>query len=90
METPPPPGFEAAGGNLGNCGRPRSGYLEVGDDPSAMETVEGMIEDLPEDIRQRIDLLVQNDEELGSQLAAIDALVLGKCTVNICFMRHLF
>ena len=37
-----------------------------------------MVMDLPIPIRQEIDRIVMNDEELGEQLAAIDALMLGK------------
>ena len=36
--------------------------------------------DLPPHIREQIDLLVQNDLDLGSQLSAIDALLLGELT----------
>jgi len=34
--------------------------------------------DLPSPIREKIDAIVQNDEDLGNQMAIIDALVMGK------------
>ena len=37
-----------------------------------------LVEDLPPDIREHLDRMVMNDEELGSQIAAIDAFMLGK------------
>ena len=44
----------------------------------SLESLPSDIVDLPTPIRDRIDALVQNDEDLGSQLAAIDALMFGQ------------
>ena len=35
--------------------------------------------DLPCSIREKVDSLVHGEEDLGSQLAAFEALLLGKC-----------
>lgn len=62
--TEPPPGFDDPGA-LAGLGA--EGVVEL---PPGLE-------DLPDDIRQKMDSMSLNDEELGSQLAAIDALLLG-------------
>ena len=36
------------------------------------------VNDLPPSIREKIDSMIANDEELGTQLAAIDALLIGE------------
>lgn len=37
------------------------------------------VADLPTPIKERIDALVHNDMEIGTQFAAMDALLLGEC-----------
>ncbi len=48
---------------------------------AAGATLPAAVADLPTPIREHLDTYVHSEEDLGSQLAAIDALMLSKCTV---------
>ncbi len=77
----PPPGFSDDSSSSSGNSPPQ--VSQVMDEIEGAGLPLGMnlpadLEDLPPSIRDRIDNLVMNDQELGNQLATIDALLLGE------------
>ena len=87
MNTPPPGFTDTNGsppqqwrrpvvGDLGSWAADQGGF--GGGATGGEEDIPAGLDDLPTPIREHIDRLVLNDEELGTQLAAIDALMIGE------------
>ena len=49
---------------------------------TSMDSLPAGVNDLPPSIRDRIDSMIANDEELGTQMAAMDALMIGNYAPN--------
>ena len=65
--------------DFANMTEPPPGFDDPGAAARAIDS--GPDDFLPPGIMDKIDSMVLNDEELGTQLAAIDALLLGKCVI---------
>ena len=73
MMNVPPPGFSDDGSSVG----------------SHQDDIPASVADLPAPIREHLDAYVHSEEDLGGQLAAIDALMLSEYYKHIHFFYKL-
>jgi hypothetical protein len=78
----PPPAFIDPTPSTSN-GKPTK-LTELGEDES-VSCIPDLVVDLPMRIKERLDQMVNNDEELGTQLSAMDALLLGRSSCFFIF-----